>query len=59
MGFVGDVLGKTSGIHIFYVIGLLIFITVFITILIRTIRMSKADAHAIKTDIFDPDEQDQ
>jgi hypothetical protein len=56
MGFVGKMLGNIENIQIYYIIGLLIFIGLFITILVRTLRMKKSDIIAIKTSIIDEGE---
>jgi len=53
MGFVGKLLSDENGIHIYYIIGILIFMSLFIVILIRTFRMKKADIISYKTAIFD------
>lgn len=54
MGFAGKVMDG-SGIEIYYIIGALIFITLFIVILIRTIRMPKKDLIRYKTSILEDD----
>jgi hypothetical protein len=57
MGFVGKLMGNVQNIQIYYILGLLIFIGLFIVILVRTLRMKKSDIVAIKTSIIDQDEQ--
>lgn len=56
MGFVGEVMDNVQGIHLYYIVGLLIFITLFIVILTRTILMSKAELVEFKTSILDEEE---
>jgi len=57
MGFVGKLMGNVQNIQIYYILGLLIFIGLFIVIVVRTLRMKKSDIVAIKTSIIDLDEQ--
>lgn len=52
MKLVSNVLESMTGIHIFYVVGLLIFITLFIIIFIRTMRRPAAEMNAYKESIF-------
>lgn len=53
MGFVGELMDGVKGIHIYYIIGLFIFLTLFVVVLVRTIRMSKTELVDIKTGILD------
>ncbi|RLD67386.1 MAG: hypothetical protein DRI98_12660 [Bacteroidetes bacterium] len=58
MTLVSSLLESMTGIHIFYVVGLLIFITLFIVIFIRTMRRPAAEMNEYKESIFndkDPD----
>lgn len=55
MSFVGELM-RGEGIQMYYIVGILIFITLFIVILIRTIRIPKKDLIRYKTDILDDDE---
>ncbi len=55
MGFVGELMDN-KGISGYYVAGLLIFLTLFVIIMIRTIRMPKAALVKYKTDILEEDE---
>lgn len=57
MGFVGEVMDSVQGIHLYYIVGLLIFITLFIVILTRTLLIPKAELVEYKTSILDLDEQ--
>ncbi len=59
MKLVSSVLEGMEGIHIFYVIGLLLFIILFILIIVRTMRRPAAEMNEIKESILidnDPDE---
>ena len=53
MGFVGELMDGVNGIHIYYIIGLFIFLALFVVVLIRTIRMPKTELVDIKTGILD------
>jgi preprotein translocase subunit YajC len=53
MKFVSKVLENVENIQSFYIIGLIIFIALFIWILIRTIKMTKKETNEIKNSIFD------
>jgi len=57
MGFVSEVLGGEKGIQIYYIIGMLIFIGLFLVILRRTYKMSKSDIMKYKTSILDLDNE--
>lgn len=52
MKIVSNVLENIEGIQIFYIIGLLIFITLFIAIFIRTIRRSNNEMEELKNSIL-------
>ncbi|MEI6679577.1 MAG: hypothetical protein WCL21_13270 [Mariniphaga sp.] len=56
MSFVGDVLGKVDGIQYFYIIGLLIFMSLFGVLFYRIVRMPRQDIEEFKTSIFENDE---
>lgn len=56
MKIVSNVLENIQGIQIFYIIGLLIFVLLFVVILIRTVRMPKKETEEIKNSILDDDE---
>ena len=59
MGFVGKVMDSVGGIQIYYIIGMLIFITLFLLILIRTIYMPKAELLEFKNSVFEKEEMKQ
>lgn len=52
MKIVSDLLTSIEGIQIFYIIGLLIFVVLFIVIFIRTIRMPNNEIEEIKNSIL-------
>ena len=55
MKIVSNVLENIDGIQIYYIIGLLIFVVLFIVIVIRTVKMPKSEAEDIKKSIFKND----
>lgn len=57
MGFVGKVMDGVEGIHLYYIIGLFIFLILFVVILVRTIRIPKKDLMEYKTAILDDSEE--
>lgn len=59
MKFVGEVMDGVSGIEWYSIIGILIFVTLFIVILIRTIRMPKQEIEEIKNSILRDHECEQ
>jgi len=58
MKIVSNVLEGVADIHVYYIIGLLIFVSLFTVILIRTIRMPKSEAESIKNSILANDNDD-
>ena len=56
MKFVGEVLGGINGIQNYYIVGLLIFVSLLLVILYRTIKMPKKELVDIKTSIFNKEE---
>jgi len=52
MKIVSDLLTSIEGIQIFYIIGLLIFVALFIVITIRTMRMPDKEMENIKNSIL-------
>ena len=52
MKIVSDLLTSIEGIQIFYIIGLLIFVVLFVVILIRTMRMPDNEMEEIKNSIL-------
>ena len=47
-----NLLESMTGIHIFYVAGLLIFLTLFVVIVIRTMRRPSEEMNEIKESIL-------
>jgi len=58
MKIVSTLLENIEGIQIYYIIGLLIFVTLFIVITIRTLRMPKNEVEKIKNSILTDNEPD-
>jgi len=56
MSFVSGVLNGVDGIQYYYIVGLLIFMTLFIVILYRTIKIPRKDLMNFKTSILENDE---
>lgn len=56
MKIVSNLLTSIEGIQIFYIIGLLIFVMLFVIIFIRTMRLRNSDMEAIKNSILSDDE---
>ena len=52
MKLVSNLLESIEGIHIFYIAGLLIFLSLFIIILIRTLRRPDKEINEIKGSIL-------
>lgn len=52
MKIVSNVLEQIEGIQIYYIIGLLIFVTLFIVIIIRTMRRPDKEMEDIKNSIL-------
>ncbi len=55
MGFAGKVM-EGSGVEIYYIIGILIFVSLFVVILVRTMRMKKTDLNNFKNAILEDGE---
>ena len=58
MKIISNLLEDIDGIRIYYIIGLLIFVTLFIVIFIRTWKMPKQDAEKIKNSILNDSDTD-
>ncbi len=59
MKIISNLLEDIGGIRIYYIIGLLIFVTLFIVISIRTWRMPKQDAERIKNSILNDNDTEK
>ena len=58
MKIVSNLLENIEGIQIYYIVGLLIFVILFIVITIRTLRMPKNEVEKIKNSILTENETD-
>uniref|UniRef100_UPI003216A3E9 cbb3-type cytochrome c oxidase subunit 3 n=1 Tax=uncultured Draconibacterium sp. TaxID=1573823 RepID=UPI003216A3E9 len=58
MKIVSNLLTSIEGIQIFYIIGLLIFVVLFVVIFIRTMRLRNSDMEAIKNSILSDEESE-
>ncbi len=58
MKILSNLLENIEGIRIYYIIGLLIFVTLFIVLFIRTLRMSDNEMDQIKNSILYENESD-
>jgi len=56
MGFVGEVLNGVAGIQYFYIIGLLLFMVLFIVMVYRTVKIPGKDLMKYKSSILENDE---
>ncbi len=54
-----DILEDIEGIQIYYIIGLLIFFTLFVVIFIRTMRKPKNEMDEIKNSILDDNNSEE
>ena len=59
MKIVSDLLTSIEGIQVFYIIGLLIFVVLFIVIFIRTMRLKNSDMEDIKNSILTDDDSEE
>jgi hypothetical protein len=59
MKIVSNVLENVEGIQIFYVVGLLIFVALFIVIVIRTIRRPAKEMIEIKKSILNDNDTEE
>ncbi len=56
MGFVGDTLGGIDGIQWYYIVGIVIFVGLFIGVAIYTYTIPKKDLNKFKSSIFEKEE---
>ena len=56
MGFVGDTLGGIDGIQWYYIVGIVIFVGLFIGVAIYTYNIPKKDLNKFKSSIFEKEE---
>jgi hypothetical protein len=59
MKIVSNMLENIAGIQIFYMIGLLIFFTLFVVILIRTMRRPAKEMNEIKESILTDNDSEE
>jgi len=59
MKLVSSLLESMTGIHIFYVAGLLIFLALFVIIVIRTMRRPAAEMNEIKESILNDNDSEE
>ncbi|TLX77569.1 hypothetical protein E9993_02705 [Labilibacter sediminis] len=59
MGFVSEVLKDVNGLQWYYIIGIFIFIALFILIVYKTIRTPKADLLKYKNAILEDENKTQ
>ena len=59
MKLVSNLLESMTSIHIFYVVGLLIFVVLFIVIVIRTFRRPAAEMNEIKHSIITDNDSEE
>jgi len=59
MGFVSETLSGINGIEWYYIIGIILFIGLFISVVIFTYAIPKIDLIRFKSSIFEEDELGQ
>ncbi len=58
MKIVSNILENIEGIQLFSILGLLIFVSFFVGVLIRTYKMPKEEADYIRNSILEEDAED-
>jgi hypothetical protein len=56
MGFVGETLKGIDGIQWYYIVGILLFVGLFIGVVIHTYAIPKSDLNKFKSSIFEQEE---
>lgn len=56
MGFVSETLSGINGIQWYYIIGLMLFIGLFVGVVIHTYKIPKKDLLKFKSSIFETEE---
>ena len=56
MGFVSETLSGIEGIQLYYIIGILLFIGMFIGVVLYTYKIPRKDLMKFKSSIFEHDE---
>lgn len=59
MKIVSNLLENIEGIGIYYIVGLLIFVVLFVVILIRTMKKSNNEMEKIKNSILEENDSDE
>jgi hypothetical protein len=59
MKMVSDLLENIEGIQVYYILGLLIFFTCFVVILIRTMRRPAREMNEIKESILNDNDSEE
>ena len=59
MKIVSNMLENIEGIQIYYIVGLLVFFTLFVVILIRTMKMPNKEMDEIKNSILDDNNSEE
>ncbi len=59
MGFVNDTLSKIDGIEWYYIVGIIIFVGLFIGVVIHTYTIPKKDLIKFKSSIFEQGEGEE
>jgi hypothetical protein len=56
MGFVSETLAGVTGIQWYYIVGIILFIILFFSVLVYTYKIPKKNLIRYKTSIFEKDE---
>ena len=56
MGFVAETLSGVTGIQWYYIVGIVLFVGLFIGVVIHTYTIPKKDLNRIKSSIFEQEE---
>jgi len=56
MGFVSETLSGIEGIQLYYIIGIILFVGMFIGVVIHTYKIPRKDLLKFKSSIFENDE---
>ena len=59
MGFVSETLSGVEGIQWYYIVGIILFVGLFIGIVIHTFTIPKKDLNKFKSSIFEKEEVDK
>jgi hypothetical protein len=56
MGFVSETLSGVNGIQWYYIVGIIVFVGLFIGVVIHTYKIPKNDLDKFKSSIFEKEE---